>query len=358
MNNVMKKLASILLAVSLFAASPALAATELVGRPVADGVVAATRFVDVTAPYSGTLASFDLKAGDTVAQGDTLLNYVTSDVYAPEDGVVKTVFVQPGDDAAAAMARYGALLGLEPSIGYQVNATTTGADKNNENKILHLGETLYFKTSGSNATEGVGRVTAVSGSAYSVDVISGDFDLNVDVTLYRRDNYASASAVGKGKVARRDPLLVSGTGRVAEVMVTDGARVVAGDLLLKLVGADAAPDAYQQAVTALADGVVAQVAVTPGQQVWKGALLCRISLTEALEVRAEVDEVDLGTLAVGDLVPITLDMAPGNVLMATVTHISQLGVSKQNAAYFTVTAQIPAGSGMLGASASMYLPMK
>ena len=53
----MKKLASILLAVSLFAASPALAATELVGRPVADGVVAATRFVDVTAPYSGTLAS-------------------------------------------------------------------------------------------------------------------------------------------------------------------------------------------------------------------------------------------------------------------------------------------------------------
>ena len=69
-----------------------------------------------------------------------------------------------------------------------------------------------------------------------------------------------------------------------------------------------------------------------------------------------VDEADLGTLAVGDLVPVTLDMQPDHVLMATVTRISALGVSRQNAAYFTVRASLPAGSGLLGASASMYLP--
>ena len=49
-------------------------------------------------------------------------------------------------------------------------------------------------------------------------------------------------------------------------------------------------------------------------------------------------------------------MQPDNVLIATVTRISALGVSRQNAAYFTVRASIPAGSGPLGASASMYLP--
>ena len=354
----MKRMAVLLLALCLLAGVPALAEQDLTGRPVADGVVAAAEFVDVTAPYSGTLASFDLAAGDQVAAGETLVSYVTTDVYAPEDGVVQALFVRAGDDAAAAMARYGGLAGVEPATGYRVQATTTGADKSNENKILHLGETLYFKTGGSNASEGVGRVTAVSGDAYTVEVQSGDFDLNADVTLYHRDNYASTSAVGKGEIKRRDALLVAGAGRVAEVAVAEGASVQAGDLLMRLVGADAAPNAYAPEVSAAAGGVVEQVAVAPGQQVWKGALLVRIGLTDTLEVRADVDEVDLGTLKVGDLVPVTLDMDPGNVLMATVTQISQLGVSKQNAAYFAVHAAIPAGSGMLGASASMYLPLQ
>ena len=104
------------------------------------------------------------------------------------------------------------------------------------------------------------------------------------------------------------------------------------------------------------DGVVEQVLVAPGQQVWKGQALLRVDQTDMLEVRADVDEADLGTLAVGDLVPVTLDMQPDHVLMATVTRISALGVSRQNAAYFTVRASLPAGSGLLGASASMYLP--
>ena len=42
---------------------------------------------------------------------------------------------------------------------------------------------------------------------------------------------------------------------------------------MELVSADAAPDAYQPEVTASAAGVVATVAVNPGQQVWKGQLL-------------------------------------------------------------------------------------
>ena len=39
----------------------------------------------------------------------------------------------------------------------------------------------------------------------------------------------------------------------------------------------------------------------------------------------------------------------------TVTEISALGVTRQNAAYYTVHVSIPASSGRLGASASVYL---
>lgn len=352
----MKKAIATLVICSLLAVTPALAEQDLTGLPIADGVVASAAFTDITAPFSGTLASFDLSVGDAVASGQTLMRYVTNDVFASEAGVVKAVFAATGDDATAVTARYGGLVGLEPAVGWQVLATTEGAAAGNEYKILHLGETLYFKTTGNNGSDGVGRVVAVSGKAYTVDVLTGDFDLNDSVTLYRRDNYAAASCVGKGDVNRREALLFAGAGRVADVAVREGETVTAGQKLFSLVSADAAPAAAAPDVLCQTDGVVEQVLVAPGQQVWKGQALLRVDQTDMLEVRADVDEADLGTLAVGDLVPVTLDMQPNKVLMATVTRISALGVSRQNAAYFTVRASLPAGSGLLGASASMYLP--
>ena len=51
----------------------------------------------------------------------------------------------------------------------------------------------------------------------------------------------------------------------------------------------------------------------------------------------------------------TLDVNKAQVLNGTVTEISALGVTKQNAAYYTVHVSIPSGSGRLGASASIYL---
>ncbi len=355
----MKKKCCILLVcvLCLLPALSALADTGLTGRPVADGVVQATQFVDVTAPYSGTLAPFDWQSGDTVAAGDELFSFVTTNVYASEDGVVKGVFIQPGDDAAAAMQRYGAVMGIEPAQEYMVQATTTGATNDDEYKILHLGETLYFRT-GANGDEGTGIVTQVAAQSYRVDVQSGLFDLNAAVTLYRQDSYSSKYCVGKGTVTRRDALLVSGSGRVSAVYVQSGDTVKSGDLLASFVSADAAPGAYAPALQSNVTGVLHTVAVSAGQQVWKGQVLCRVDLTDTIEVAADVDETDLGGLAVGDTLPITLDIDEDTVLTGTVTEISALGQTRLNAAYFTVHVQLPAGSAPLGVSASVYLPEK
>ena len=354
----MKKFLCLISVLLLLAATPALAESDLTGRPIADGSVAAVRFTDVTAPFSGTLTSFDLEPGDAVQAGDTLMRYLTADVYAGEDGVVKAVFAAPGEDAATVAARYGALMAIEPAVAFRVDASTSGAYDDNDNKMLHPGETLYFKTSETNGAKGLGRVVQVTGDKYVVDVLSGDFDLNDDVTLYRRDNYAKDANVGKGNIIRRDAVLVTGAGRVSALYVAEGDKVAAGDRLFSLIAADATPDAYASDVTAGVSGVVSSVSVMPGQQVFKGQALCRIQQTDAMEVVADVDEVDLGTLKVGDLLPVTLDVQPDNVLMATVTQISALGVKKQNAAYFTVHAAIPSGNALLGMSASLYLPAK
>lgn len=350
----MKKLLALLLLLTMLSTC-ALADTALTDCAIANGNVTATTFVDVTAPYSGTLASFDLSTGDQVTAGDALFSLLTTTIYAPEAGTVKAFFAQPGEDAAAAMNRYGAVASLEPEQSLRINATTSGAFNKETNRILHVGETLYFRSAKADQEEGWGRVIAVSGSSYVVDILDGDYDLNENLNLYRDDGYAAKDCVGKGVVARRDPVAIQGQGRVASILVAEGDQVAAGQPLMTLMSADADADA-QPDVIAPKSGVVASVAVSAGQQVWKGQVLARIYLTEDIEVVAEVDEMDLNGLRVGDNLSITLDTDESTIITGQVTEISALGVTRQNAAYYTVHVSIPADSAALGASASVYIP--
>ncbi len=347
----MKRIASLVLALSLLAAVPALADTDLSNYAIANGNVSAVNHVDIVAPYSGTLESFDLEAGDTVTAGDTLFTMMTNTLYASEDGTVAKVFAQAGDDAQTVASRYGAVIALEGSVTQQVVATTTGAYNDEKNRTIHIGETLYFK---SKDEKGEGQVVSVSGANYVVDITKGSFDSNTSLSLYRDDSYSNKDCVGKGAVKRRDPVLLAGSGRVAQVLVNEGDTVTRGQALMTFMSQDADVDA-SSVITTPSTGVVASVAVSACQQVWKGELLARIYLTDKLEIVAQVDEMDLTQVRVGNTVPCTLDTNESMVFYGTVTEISSLGVTRQNAAYYTVHVSIDQ-TASLGASASIYLP--
>ena len=350
----MKKLLALLACLTLLTAT-ALAETDLTGYAIANGTVSAARFVDVTAPYSGTLLPFDLAAGDRVQAGDALFSMMLSTVYAPEAGTV-TLFSEPGDDASGVIAHYGALASLETEIPTQIVATTASAYNVKENHILYVGETLYFRSSGSGREEGQGRVILVDGSSYVVDILKGTFDIGESFTLYRSDRYDSRENVGRGTVTRRNPVSLVGSGRVHEVLVQNGETVEKNAPVMTLMSPDADPGA-SPVVTAPQEAVIASVPVSPGQQVWKGQLLARLYLTEEIEIVAEVDEIDLHGLRVGDRLPITLDIDEQTVLEGTVTEISALGVTRQNAAYYAVHVSLEdASHALLGGSASVYLP--
>ena len=187
-------------------------------------------------------------------------------------------------------------------------------------------------------------------------ILEGEFDIGETFTLYRKDNYENRESVGRGTVTRRNPAPLFSLGRVHELLVSDGDSVQANAPLMTLMSADADPGA-SPIVTAPSDAIVGMVAVSPGQQVWKGQLLARLYLTDELEVVAEVDEIDLHGLRVGDRLPITLDVDEGTVLHGTVTEISALGVARQNAAYYTVHVSLQNSDRvLLGGSASVYLP--
>ena len=351
-----KSYPAFLLALTMAVSGASAAALDRSAYTVASGTVAAASFEDVLAPFSGTLYSFDLQPGDRVSEGDVLFRMRTQTLRAPVAGTVTGVFAEKGQSASAAMTRYGALAAIEPEHGYLIQATITGAYNKNKNKELHIGETLYFQYTSGSREEGSGQVTAVSGDSYTVEIQSGSFGLRNTLSLYRNDNYDAQEKVGTGTVVRRDPITVTGSGRVGSVFVQPGDQVEADAPLLELLPPDADPDAGAEILSSWG-GVIASVGVQPGQQVWKGALLARIYRTDDIEVIAEVDEMDLKKIRMGDTYPILLDLDESTVLQGRVTEISALGTTRQNAAWFQVHLALENASGVpLGASASVYLP--
>ena len=326
--------------------------TDLTKYAIANASVQASVFDDITAPCSGTLLSFQVESGDTVEEGSVLFGMLTNDVCAPEDGTVRYLFAGTGDSADAAVATYGAVLALEPAACQRMHCTYSGAADYAENKHLHVGDTLYFRA---DKEKGIGTVISVEGTAYELEITSGSFDRDKTLDLYKDSGYASADKVGSGKVYYRDDVPVAASGRIAEAVVQAGDSVRKGDVLLRMLAQDADAAATPE-IAAPAGGVIGSVAVSPGQQVWKGQLLCRVLHTDSLEIVAQVDEMDLGDLQVGDKVPVTLDTDETKILTGTVTEISGLGVIRQNAAYYDVHVRVTEGNLMLGQSASVYLP--
>lgn len=351
----MKKWIALLLALLL--CLPAMAgAQDLTGCAIANGNVAAVESIDVVAPYSGTLESFTLEAGDRVQGGETLFSMMTTTLYAAEDGTVAAVFAAPGDDAAALMARYGGLTAVNPAVRQRISGSVLQGFNSAECRSVSVGDVMYFRSDRGDKDKGRGMVVMVSGTDFVLEVLEGEFIPTETLKLYRDDDYEGKDHVGNGTLFLREPLLSAGQGRVNRVLVEAGQQVRAGEPLLTLMTADAAPDA-SPVVNAPSAGVIGQVAVAPGQQVWKGQVLAKLLLTDELEVVAQVDEVDLGGLRVGDEVPVVLDMDDDKILSGRVTQISCVGVTMQNAAYYNVRVALDDDAeALIGASASVYLP--
>lgn len=353
----MKKIFVFVLCIVLCAGT-ALAATQedLEDCAVENGYVAAVKFIDVVAPCSGVLESFDLAQGDVVVENQRLFGVMTTKIVATEEAVVSHVFAKVGDRAESVISRYGALVSMEPIQERRIMASTSGAYDSDKTKTIHVGETLYFKTSGESKAEGSGMVISVSGENYVVDILSGSFELGEQLALYRDADYSSKYKVGRGVVTRRDPLSVTASGVVASVEVREGRTVKPGDVLMTMIGADA-DDGASAVVRAPSAGVISALPVSTGQQVWKGQLLARVSLTDNMEVLVDVDEVYIGNLEVGDKLSLTLDTNEDEILTGTISEISAVGVKVQNAAYYTVHLRVDGSKAlMLGQSAKVYVP--
>ena len=331
----MKKFVAILL-VALLACSVAYADTISF-----NGVVSASSQVKVFAAIGGTVDEVPAEAGTHVSADDVLAVLKTTPVYATADGNVTGIFGEPGDDSSVVVERYGAVMYIESNVKYTISASTDGAYNSTEMKFVHVGEPVYIQSRSDSDRTGTGVITSVEGTKYNVNVETGTFLLSETCYIYRDASYKNARKIGSGSISRNNPTAVTGSGSIAVINVADGASVKKGDVLFETM--DGVFDGYYMSgkqVYAGTAGTVAQLNLEEGSQIQKNGVVAVIYPDQALRIEAQVNENDLGYVAVGDPVSIELSWNQDDDVTyeGTITMISALGETSQSdgCTYFKV----------------------
>ena len=289
------------------------------------GTVEAGVTIPVYAPIGGTVAAVSVEAGMHIEKGATLYSYQTEKTYAAEDGEVTGVFAQAGDDAETVSEKYGADLYIEGNTTYTISASTSKAYSAIETTIVHAGETVYILCRTDATRKGVGIITAIDGTSYTVLVTEGEFIVGDSVTIYRDEAYTDNQRIGRGTVARVTPTAVTATGAVVSMAVSDGQSVKRGDLLMETLSGTF--EAYEMSgtdVVAEEDGVVTSVSVETGGTVSKSDIVAQIAPISGMRVEASLSADERKSLKTGDKVTIELEADATRSYEGTVRYITEM----------------------------------
>lgn len=308
---------------------PIVAFSEGADGLVLSATVQAKREIALKAPASGELAPYTLRAGDTVAAGETLFTVEPKCVYADIDGTVADVYANAGDIADAAVSRYGAVLKLNYTDRYELVLNMRTGYNNVENRDISIGMPVYLRSASETYRYADGVITGLDGSSFTVQVIGGDLRYNQDVKVYREPDYANNTLMGRGKQSIIAPYDVTASGTIVEMAVKKGDTVKAGDLLFSYV-----PDALEPETRGKADAtavkaddalIVNAISVTQGASVQKGQALATAYYVGDYELLAQVEEGETARLHVGDVMSVRFEELDIKAVEGTVTAIGMLG---------------------------------
>lgn len=321
------------------------------------GSVVAGETKAALAPFGGLVQDVSLKPGDIVSPGDTLFTIETTKVYAPCDGTVGSVRAMVGDESKIVQGRYGALLYIEPSSRFVLDTDTKLAYNENDNKMVHVGETVYIGSRTSNDRVGKGFVTSVEGETYSVEVTEGNLILDEGVSIYRQSDFAASSRIGSGTTAASKNVAITAEGSIFRLHVAQGDTVKRGDVLMEMVDGSIGYNPFPtNVVVSDAAAIVASVDVAAGTSVSKSQTMATLYPLDRLEIAVPVTEWDLKNIQVGDTVRVELlgfyGLEPAT---GTVAAISGLDSGETEVAY-TARIEFEASDGVrIGMSATIYI---
>ncbi|HML46036.1 MAG TPA: HlyD family efflux transporter periplasmic adaptor subunit [Clostridia bacterium] len=322
-----------------------------------EGSVVAGASEPVLAPFGGVVTKVHALPNDIVWPGDWLYEIGSAKVYAPCDGVVGSLRAQVGDDAGAVQDRYGALLYIEPAGDFIIKTNTAYAFASAENKLIHVGETVYISSRDSKERFGQGFVTSVDGSNYTVEVTGGNLILNDKISIFRSGDYAAESKIGSGTTARNALVPVTAEGGIFKLYANQGDAVRKGDLLLETVeGSLHYGESPASQVVAGYTSVVASMNAAAGDKVAQGQTMAVLYPMSSLCVVVNASESDLRDIRLGDGVTVECaSLASGQTFEGTIRAISGQSVPVGEQVCFPVTIAFdPRADLRIGMSVEVY----
>ena len=170
----MKKMVALMLAALLaLAGVPALA--ESSETLILTATVEGLDPIVLSAPASGLLAPFSVRAGQLLSPGETVFTVEPQRVYAEIDGTVADVYAQAA-----------------------------------ENRDLRVGTPVYLRSANEKHFAD-GRITAVNGSQFTVQVLGGDLVYTEDVKIYREPDYNNKTLLARAELSIVQPYAFSAT---------------------------------------------------------------------------------------------------------------------------------------------------
>lgn len=302
-----------------------------------DGQVVAGDAVSVTAPFGGKVKACGLRVGTLVDVNDVIATLSTTRVIATEDGTIRGVFASPGDSAE------NPVMYLAPVSKFTVSANIGKAYESAETTFVTIGERVYLRCSKDGSHRAVGVVTAVKGSAYTVQTTAGELYMEETVNVYRTADYAAKQCIGSGTVSRTDAVGIAGTGSILKIHVKDGDAVERGQILFETVDGDIAGKIFaDSSVRSDVAGVIAEVKVKAGQQVNQDDVLITVYQTSSYQISMEIPEDMLSTIQVGDPCSIYFNWNEGeNVPFAgTIAEVSYMSNTAKEDEETTYTAYV------------------
>lgn len=313
-----------------------------VAEMIFEGSVVCPEATPVVSPFGALVESVNVSPGDRVEKGDIVASMDTVKVYAPCEGTVSGVFGAEGDSVEGISERYGAVMYIEPMRKYTVTASTEKAYNLSENKFIHIGEEVWLCCTADGTHQGRGIVTGFGEdvSKYTVEVFAGEFSMEETVGIFRTEDYASKSRIGRGTVSATKPVAVKGTGSIIKLHVAGGDYVEKGELLFETVSGEL-DGLYSPGSDIISDltGIVAEVPAKPGTNVDKHGAVIAVYPDSALEVQVPVAESELSMIAVGDEVRIefTWDLDGGTMFDGVVTAISYINSAESGEPVYTAS---------------------
>lgn len=110
----------------------------------------------------------------------------------------------------------------------------------------------------------------------------------------------------------------------------------------------------QTVITSPIDGTVIGKPLPAGQMVAQGVTNPTVILTVAdmsqMQIEAQIDQTDIGKVAVGQKVSFTVDAYPDKKFTGTIANVSKKAVTQQNVIYYTATIDVKDAQDLLNPS--------